>query len=52
MHLNQVCLRGTPKGNSQVERANGMILDVLKKRLYEKEQKHLEKWLKELPAMV
>ena len=29
-----------------------MILDMLKKRLYKKEQKHPGKWLKELPAMV
>ena len=29
-----------------------MILDALKKRLYEKDQKHPGKWLKELPAMV
>jgi len=29
-----------------------MILDALKKRLYEKDQKHPNKWLKELPAMV
>ena len=41
-----------PRANGQVERANGMILDALKKRLYEKDQKHLDKWLKELPAMV
>ena len=29
-----------------------MILDALKKRLYEQDQKHLGKWLKELPGMV
>ena len=29
-----------------------MILDALKKRLYEKDQKHPGKWLKELPTMV
>ena len=29
-----------------------MILDTLKKRLYTNEQKHPDKWLKELPAMV
>ena len=29
-----------------------MILDALKKQLYEKEQKHLRKWIKELPVMV
>ena len=41
-----------PRANGQVVRANDMILDTLKKRLYEKDQKHLGKWLKELPAMV
>ena len=41
-----------PRANGQVERANGMILDALEKRLYEKDQKHPGKWLKELPAMV
>ena len=29
-----------------------MILDALKKRLYEKEQKHSSKWLKELLVVV
>jgi hypothetical protein len=29
-----------------------MILDALKKRLYEREHKHLGKWLQELPAVV
>jgi hypothetical protein len=28
-----------------------MVLDALKKRLYEKEQKHPGKWLKELSAV-
>ena len=41
-----------PRANGQVERANGKILDALNKRLYEMEQKHLGKWLKELLAMV
>ena len=41
-----------PRANGQVERANGMILDALKKRLYKNEQKHPSKWLKELPAVV
>ena len=40
------------RANDQVKRANGMNLDTLKKRLYEKEQKYLGKWLKELPAVV
>ena len=29
-----------------------MILDALKKRLYQKEEKHLGRWLKELPVVV
>ena len=29
-----------------------MILDALKKRLYQKEEKHLGRWLKELLAVV
>ena len=29
-----------------------MILDALKKRLYQKEEKHPGRWLKELPALV
>ena len=41
-----------PRANGQVKRANGMILDALKKRLYQKEEKHSGRWLKELPAMV
>ena len=41
-----------PRANGQVERANGMILEALKKWLYEKEQKHQGKWLKELPVVV
>jgi hypothetical protein len=41
-----------PKANMQVKRANGMILDTLKKRLYRENDKHLGRWLKELPTMV
>ena len=41
-----------PRANGQVERANGMILNVLMKRLYTNEQKHPRKWLKELPTVV
>ena len=41
-----------PRANGQVKRTNGMILDALKKRLYEKEQKHPDKWLKEWTVMV
>jgi hypothetical protein len=41
-----------PRANGQVKRANGMILDVLKKRLYREKNKALERWLNELPAVV
>ena len=41
-----------PRANGQVKRANDMILDALKRRLYQKEEKHSGRWLKELPAMV
>ena len=41
-----------PRANGQVEHANGMIHDALKKMLYMNEQKHPGKWLKELPAVV
>ena len=41
-----------PRANDQVEQANGMNLDALKKRLYQKEEKHGGRWLKELLAMV
>ena len=29
-----------------------MILDAIKKRLYQKKEKHPDRWLKELPAVV
>jgi hypothetical protein len=41
-----------PRANGQVERAKGMILDALKKRLYRENDKAPSRWLKELPAMV
>jgi putative transposase len=41
-----------PRANGQVERANGMILDVLKKRLYRENDKVPRRWLKELPVVV
>ena len=41
-----------PRANGQVKWVNGMILDALKKRLYQKEEKHPGRWLKELPAVV
>jgi hypothetical protein len=41
-----------PKANGQVEQANGMILDALKKRMYRENDKAPGRWIKELPAMV
>jgi hypothetical protein len=41
-----------PRANGQVERANDMILDALKKRLYRENDKALGRWLKELVAVV
>jgi transposase InsO family protein len=41
-----------PRANGQVERANSMILDALKKRLYQKDEKHPGRWLKELLVIV
>jgi hypothetical protein len=40
-----------PRANGQVERANGMILDALKKRMY-RENNKASQWIKELPAVV
>jgi hypothetical protein len=41
-----------PRANGQIEQANGMILDALKKRMYRENDKAPERWIKELPAMV
>jgi hypothetical protein len=41
-----------PRANGQVERANGMILDALKKRLYRENSKAPGRWLKKLSAVV
>jgi hypothetical protein len=41
-----------PRANGQVERANGMILDALKKRMYKENDKAPSWWIKELPALV
>jgi hypothetical protein len=38
-----------PRANGQVERANGMVLDALKKRLHEATNSKEGKWIKELP---
>jgi GTP cyclohydrolase I len=41
-----------PRANGQVERANGMILDALKKQMYRENDKTPGRWIKELPAVV
>jgi hypothetical protein len=41
-----------PRANGQVEWANGMILDALKKRMYRENDKAPGRWIKELPAVV
>jgi hypothetical protein len=41
-----------PRANGQAERANDMILDALKKRLYKANDKHPGRWLKELLVVV
>jgi ribonuclease HI len=41
-----------PRANGQVERANGMIIDGLKKKLYDKNSKKGGKWIHELPHVM
>ena len=41
-----------PRANGQVKRANEMIIDALKKRLYTENDRALGRWMKELPAVV
>ena len=41
-----------PRANGQVERANGMILDALKKKIFDKNEKLAGKWIRELPYVV
>jgi hypothetical protein len=41
-----------PQTNGQVERANGMILQGLKSRIFDQLNKSGRKWLQELPAVV
>jgi transposase InsO family protein len=41
-----------PRANGQVKRANSMILEALKKRLYRENDRAPRRWLKELPAVV
>jgi transposase InsO family protein len=41
-----------PQTNGQVERANGMMLQGLKPRIFDQLNKSSRKWLQELPAVV
>jgi transposase InsO family protein len=41
-----------PRANGQVERANGMILEALRKKVFNKNEKFAGKWIKELPYVV
>jgi hypothetical protein len=41
-----------PRANGQVERANGMILEALRKKVFDKNEKFTRKWIRELPYVV
>jgi hypothetical protein len=41
-----------PRANGQVEHANGIILDALKKKIFDNNDKLIGKWIKELPYIV
>jgi hypothetical protein len=41
-----------PRANGQVERANGMKLEVLRKKVFDKNEKFTGKWIRELPYVV
>lgn len=45
-------LMAHPRANGQVERANGMILEALRKKVFEKSEKHARKRIRELPYVV
>jgi transposase InsO family protein len=41
-----------PRANGQVERANGMILEALREKVFDKNEKFAGKWIRELPYVV
>jgi hypothetical protein len=41
-----------PRANGQVERTNGMILEALRKKVFDKNEKFAGKWIRELPYVV
>jgi hypothetical protein len=40
------------RANGHVESANGMILDALRKKVFDKSEKLVGKWIRELPYVV
>ena len=43
---------GHPRTNGQVERANGMVLQGLKTRIFDRLNKHAERWVLEVPTIL
>jgi transposase InsO family protein len=41
-----------PRANGHVERANGMILEALRKKVFDKSEKLAGKWIRELSYVV
>jgi transposase InsO family protein len=41
-----------PRANGQVERTKGMILEALRKKVFDKSEKLVGKWIRELPYVV
>jgi hypothetical protein len=41
-----------PRANGQVERANGMILEALRKKVFDKSEKLVGKWIRELSYVI
>jgi IS30 family transposase len=41
-----------PRAKGQVERANRMILEALRKKVFDKSEKFAGKWIRELPYVV
>jgi transposase InsO family protein len=40
------------RANGQVERTNGIILDALRKKVFDKSEKLARKWISELPYVI
>jgi hypothetical protein len=49
MHIGMHLISFGKSGVTQVERASGMVLDALKKRLHDAANTKGGKWIKELP---